>query len=47
VHDWVLAYGRRRLLTPRGALVAAADGLAGRLPAAVFAANAAPLRNAA
>ncbi len=47
VHDWVLAYGRRRLLTPRGALVTAADGLAERLPGAAFAAPAAPLQSAA
>jgi len=47
VHDWVLAYGRRRLLTPRSALVSAADGLAERLPAAVFAASAAPICSAA
>lgn len=47
VHDWVLAYGRRRLLTSRGPLVSAADGLAERLPAAVFATGAAPLRSAA
>ena len=47
VHDWVLAYGRRRLLTPRGGLVRAADALAERLPGAVFGAPAAPLHNAA
>jgi hypothetical protein len=44
VHDHVLAYGRRRLLTPRAALIKAADGLAERLPQAP---QAVPLRRAA
>jgi hypothetical protein len=44
VHDHVLAYGRRRLLTPRAALIKAAEGLAARLPQA---AQAVPLRRAA